>query len=209
MFEEGSENSVTFSDIHQLERAKHLQLLHDIEDKLYAEDFIPAMPEQLDENDSRYFYQQLENCVDDEEITAWRSNFPYLRVAGKRMNIEGINNIQPSESQGVSVSVVRDVGLEDYKLGGVEPEDTEDSEVTFAADGEELEPSSRPSAEFSPLMRDMWPALVEALSPFVVSVVRRRLASKASRDLVMGLGSAGSTMSWETDSHSDQGNDGL
>ena len=208
MFEEGSENSVTFSDIHQLERAKHLQLLHDIEDKLYAEDFIPDLPEQLDESDSRYFYQQLENCVDDEEITTWRNNFPYFRVAGKRMKIEGIYN-QPSESQGVSVSVVRDIGLEDYVLGGVDPEDTEDSEVTFAADGEEVELSSRPSAELSPLMRDMWPALVEALSPFVISVVRRRLASKASRELVMGRGSAGSTMSWETDSHSDQRNDGL
>lgn len=199
MFGDSSEEeSVTFSDLHQQERAKHLQLLRDIEDKLYAEDFLPSPPEPLDESDGRHFYRQLENCVDDQEIAAWRHNFPYLRVVGHKI-LPGSEHGERSESRGVSASVVRDTGGENYELQSEDAGDNDASEVTFAFHIEEQDLSGSPP-ELSPLMHELWPALVEALSPFIRSVVRRRLESNASHAIFLGQGSTGSAMSWGTQS---------
>jgi hypothetical protein len=82
MFYESDDESMTFSDFNQCQVLKHQKLLEDIEDKLYDEVELQVHNEILDENDNRYYYQQLENLMDDKEIMTWKNNFIYLRVKG-------------------------------------------------------------------------------------------------------------------------------
>lgn len=177
MFEGDSEESFSLGELHQRERARHQQLLTDIEDRLYAEDFVPQEEEELDERDSRYFYHQLDNSVDDKEIASWRRNFPYLRVVGLKAQL--ITKDQRPNPPALSVLVVKDLGEESYVLDAPDSEDTEDGEEVFAADGPtEWEPTG--PTQLSPHLRDAWPSLVEVLRPFIRGVVRSEFGAPVS-----------------------------
>lgn len=102
------------------ESSKTRMILIELDDKLYSNEteLLHLIEEKPQENDDHmdYYrgYDAILECVDDKEIHAWKSAFPYLHIAGNGLKLEsnaeddGVGMFLMNESTTSSHQVVTD-----------------------------------------------------------------------------------------------------
>jgi uncharacterized protein YktA (UPF0223 family) len=169
------EGSVSLSDLNRNEISKHRYQLQIIEDKLYAEEFIVQENEVIDESDNRFYYQQLDNTVDDIEILSWKNNFPYIRVVTSKIEIKQLKEAYRRQEQySIPNHIVELNESGDYIIvasDNVIPDDEESDEV-YAQDGDEAYCSSDGRHDQAmQILSEIWPRVVDELRPLIREVI--------------------------------------